>query len=960
MASRLLAALFVLAVAAPATAATKTVTFDDPSTPAGTRVSTEDQASTGVAFTQSAGTRPLVKAVGGLAHSGDRIGVYSCEGLPGCGEGFSTPVLHGDLTTSVNAVSAFVGYYDYGGGADTARVRIRAFNNSTGLVAESPYVTVSMGAPLDQQVTATSPSGRTIDYFEVTADETAADYGNAIAIDDVTVTINDAEPPPAPDFSLNEGQNPIDVPTRGSVDVPIDLSRSNGSNGDISFAVSGLPSGVTASFEPNPVPATATHTTLRLSAAATQVHGDQYANATITATPAGPAVGAAQRTLIKQVRVRVSSCAGERVLRTDGIRVCSPMELKAYLEDRSFRGRLIIPADVAWEMTVPCAGKDELGRCIDVPMDLPIYSNVAIVGERGDRGSRPLLFVPLTGPYYFDELGRRTAFPNTLFEVDGNNVSVEGLHIRGPNAGRRDPRKVPFLTTGIRVYECPAVLSPVQYPADTCRGLAPVDASAVGAHGRGISFADNELDEWAHAIEAQGPGTKSECGDTKADEALRRIPRRDAGQVRIVRNYIHHNSLDGSGYGVVVSQGAWVTIEGNVFDANRHSVTADCHAHNGYLAHYNYLLEKTWLYGTATGADYYAPHFDAHGAIPPRWIGGVAGDYYEITHNTVRGEQPGREAFVLRGTPRTRAVFADNVVVQNGRSQAVRVKSGGHYTIGANAYDTDYSKEIAAGDFDGDGITDVFVATGTAWFYSSGGVSPWMFLRDSDQRTGTLAFADIDNDGITDVIQGTGFVRWSKSGRSDPVTLTGIHVRPKDLRFGDFNGDGLTDMFEVDGTQWKVWDGKTKIWIKTRKLYKAVSELLFGDFDDVKGTDVAFVEDNRWVYSRSASLTGFLSQQINKQLAKSFKNAVAADFDGDGMTDIALDEGNRWTYSSGGRKPLQTLLRRQAYRPLKQVVIGRFEGTGAPAGAVTFTGNRLAYFKRNTCCFAQLSLHDMR
>ena len=83
MHSKLLATLFALAAAVPAAAATKTVTFDDPSTPAGTRVSTEYQASTGVAFTQAPGTRPQVKAVGAKAHSGDRIGVYTCEGLPG-------------------------------------------------------------------------------------------------------------------------------------------------------------------------------------------------------------------------------------------------------------------------------------------------------------------------------------------------------------------------------------------------------------------------------------------------------------------------------------------------------------------------------------------------------------------------------------------------------------------------------------------------------------------------------------------------------------------------------------------------------------------------------------------------------------------------------------------------------------------------------------------------------------
>src|SRR5207244_4558471 len=127
-----------------------------------------------------------------------------------------------------------------------------------------------------------------------------------------------------------------------------------------------------------------------------------------------------------------------------------------------------------------------------------------------------------------------------------------------------------------------------------------------------------------------------------------------------------------------------------------------------------------------------------------------------------------------------------NVVVHNDADSAIRLVQGdvtslddenpGSFNLRAqnNQYDTDHSTEIAAGDFDGDGHTDVFVATGTAWFFSRGGSQPWEFLHGSNKRTAELGFADIDNDGITDVLyrDPSGNLGYLKSGRADLVPLT--------------------------------------------------------------------------------------------------------------------------------------------------------------------------------------------
>ena len=82
----MLTLLAVLALAGSASAATRTVTFDD--VVPDTRVSTEYGSSDGVTFPHDPGVRPMVKTFAGKAHSGDRAGVSTCEGLPGCGEVF--------------------------------------------------------------------------------------------------------------------------------------------------------------------------------------------------------------------------------------------------------------------------------------------------------------------------------------------------------------------------------------------------------------------------------------------------------------------------------------------------------------------------------------------------------------------------------------------------------------------------------------------------------------------------------------------------------------------------------------------------------------------------------------------------------------------------------------------------------------------------------------------------------
>lgn len=613
-------------------------------------------------------------------------------------------------------------------------------------------------------------------------------------------------------------------------------------------------------------------------------------------------------------------------------RVCrTPAELDGLLRS-GFIGTVIIPRDADLDMT---------GL-----RDIPLRSGIRLVGQRGALGSRPVLRT-------------RDRSGHSLFTIAGPDVVVQGLHLEGPST------------------------SPARGQDDVFALHLIEDPKLFRSSPRPVLIADNEIAGWpGAAVYVEGTVFMLEPPPKYHGPRMRLV---DANKVRVERNFIHHNARDEGGYGVVMGASSYATVTGNVFDFNRHAVTSSGHAYSGYVARFNYVLAGGHKYG----GGYYGQHFDVHGVATTEaernrrnWYGGGAGEYHEIAYNTVRGEQvydgTSRAALLLRGKPASGLDFNANVLVHE-RDEAVRFKRGNdtrldperpstfNFRQAGNRYDTDHATELATGDFDGDGRADVFLANGTAWFFSRAAVRPWEFLRPSNKRIRDLGFADIDNDAITDVLYRDpgGRLGYVKSGAAVQVApLTTSPVPIADLRFGDFDGDGLTDIFYTLRGQWWVWYGRTRAWTRAQTSSKPISELLFGEFDDVRGTDVVGVNAAGWQYSSATTLAW---APLNGKFTRSFSTAVAADLDGNGRSDILVDvDGEKWLYSRDGRMPLgdaQYGIRGAGlHARLKQLPIGRFDG-GTQDRVVSFgPGSRLLIWRglHSLTPFGPRSSHNMR
>ena len=164
--------------------------------------------------------------------------------------------------------------------------------------------------------------------------------------------------------------------------------------------------------------------------------------------------------------------------------------------------------------------------------------------------------------------------------------------------------------------------------------------------------------------------------------------------------------------------------------------------------------------------------------------------------------------------------------------------------------------QLLFGDFDGDGRTDVVALHNNQFVVSWGGVSDWEVLNQNPTGGNILllpgavtamAVGDFDGNGISDIFYANGQTWWvSYGGNTLFVQVQTSSFRRTDLRFGDFDGNGTTDVFSVGSTNWqvsyspKVVHGSFSNWQSLRpKLTDTADGLVVADFNGDGSADVA-------------------------------------------------------------------------------------------------------------------------
>jgi hypothetical protein len=554
----------------------------------------------------------------------------------------------------------------------------------------------------------------------------------------------------------------------------------------------------------------------------------------------------------------------------------------------------------------------------DDPIDLTGLPALFVPGGVTIRGDR-------RGTHLGPELKSSCSPDGAMFDLRFGEVRITGLRLSGPSR-----------STDTDVCEA--------------NGIAVYDqlSRAVIDH--------NDLSGWT--IAAVKVAARPE-GDNRIH--CTPLDRSRPSNVRIVRNFIHHNQKQGEGYGVASNSGAFPLIEGNTFVANRHAIKGGAEVHTGYRAQYNLVLATAPVQDRIEIIRWHTQDFDVHGS-GDNGFGYRAGDFFEITRNTFLGTD--RQNFDLRGEPCNLVDFHHNISLQ-AEDDAIGCTDCGAGSNKLSVHDNQFTSsnptnKLGTGDFDGDGKEDLFLATGAAWYYAPSGNAEWRLLNAQTDKIGTLLFGDFDSDGRTDVFTQHGYnweVSWGGASRWETINVSGNILG--NAAVGDFIGDERADVFYTDGQHWYFSDGGVSQFMLLNDSSFRVAHVRFGDFNADGKTDVFSVVSGQWMVSYGGTSAW---QRLREKLSDSVARLIVADFNGDGRADVATSSssllgGYIWKVSYSGTGNW-TLLR-EAADPLPAAAIGRFDGN-ASADVLLWHDYYLDISARGTGTPVRQSRQDMR
>ena len=212
---------------------------------------------------------------------------------------------------------------------------------------------------------------------------------------------------------------------------------------------------------------------------------------------------------------------------------------------------------------------------------------------------------------------------------------------------------------------------------------------------------------------------------------------------------------------------------------------------------------------------------------------------------------------------------------------------------------------IACADFDGDGATDLAIASDYDIILALGdgqnGFPTVIVASDPDDETGNcLRVADIDHDGDPDLIVGTssGFKLWTVERKDGDVSLNAPSAAfgsdpVLDLELGDFDADGQVDVATASAGEGMagLWlgDGSGHFDPQGKGAPGTSYDVLAADIDGDGDLDLLLANENddtRGVFFFEGDGEGGLSLNSNLFAGSPVRSLALGDLNGDGQLDL--------------------------------------------------------------------------